>query len=386
VSLGGAQPDRGTYDSAVSSVRDRVDACPGALSLHSAADGQLARVRLPGGLVSGPQFAALAELAGRFGDGRVELTSRGNLQLRALSDPSAVADALATAGLLPSATHERVRNIVASPLAGLDGGPELTGLVRALDVALCARTELAALPGRFLFGLDDGRGDIAALAPDVLLQPDGGCVFVGELKVFRDRAVAAVLAYAGAFLAVRDRLGSGAWRLAELDDAARAEVTRRARARVPGALLTGTPALPPAPENPVGRVARAGALVVLAPLGHLDVRQAGWLADAAGTDGLRVTPWRSVVVPQPPDAAAAAASALGLGVDRDSPWFTVGACVGRPGCARALADVQADARRDARRWPGRSVRWSGCERRCGRPAGTEIDVVATTNGYTVSGE
>ena len=54
------------------------------LRLIEAADGLLARVRLPGGLVSAAQLRVLAALADGLGDGRAELTSHGNVQLRAL--------------------------------------------------------------------------------------------------------------------------------------------------------------------------------------------------------------------------------------------------------------------------------------------------------------
>ena len=59
---------------------------------------------------------------------------------------------------------------MASPLAGLAAGSRLRALVARLDRALCARPELAALPGRFLFALDDGRGDVAAADPDLRWQ------------------------------------------------------------------------------------------------------------------------------------------------------------------------------------------------------------------------
>lgn len=98
-------------------IRERGDACPGALRLHPADDGFLARVRIPGGLLGAAQAAALADAADRFGDGHLELTSRGNVQLRGLSDGcgARLAELLDTAGLLPAPGHERIRNIVATP-------------------------------------------------------------------------------------------------------------------------------------------------------------------------------------------------------------------------------------------------------------------------------
>ena len=154
-----------------SATRRGRDRCPGALRVHEAADGSLVRVRVPGGRIDGATLAGIGELAAEFGDGAMELTSRGNIQLRgiAAAKTSAVAERAADLGLLPSPRHELVRNIVASPLAGLDGSPDLDGLVERLDVALCARPALADLPGRFLFGIDDGRGDIRGLAADVTI-------------------------------------------------------------------------------------------------------------------------------------------------------------------------------------------------------------------------
>jgi precorrin-3B synthase len=147
-------------------MRDQ-DACPGALQLHQAADGALARVRLPGGMISPGQLQVIAHAASRFGSPAMELTSRGSIQIRAITDTAAVAEAVAAAGLLPSQTHERFRNIVASPLSGRLGGlTDIRGLVTDLDEAILAAPRLAELPGRFLFGIDDGRADVSGLATD----------------------------------------------------------------------------------------------------------------------------------------------------------------------------------------------------------------------------
>jgi precorrin-3B synthase len=408
------------------------------LLLAEAADGFLARVRLPGGLVAGEQLRVLARLAVELGDGRVELTSRGNVQLRGLAKDAAtpLTRELAEAGLLPSLSHDRVRNIIASPLAGLDRGADLTGIVRALDAALCARPRLARLSGRFLLAVDDGRGDVAGLGADVVATVRANGAVVNGLAVhaagqeaflagndlagavlhagtadadadagapgrLRDDIANVMLAFAEAFLDLRAKLGRTAWRVADLPDGA-----ERVRAAVAAGL-----GLAAAPEErgaatgarPVGLVARETAgtgesaafvrddarcsAVLIAPLGRLTAAQLTWVADRVAGRAARVTPWRSVVLPDLDDAAGVlrAAAGLGFGTDERSPWLRVTACAGRPGCASARADVQADAAGFAARWPGRVVHVSGCERHCGRPAATEIDVTATSEGYQVAG-
>ena len=65
------------------------DACPGALQVHQAADGALARIRLPGGMIGARQLEALAHAAKDFAGGTLELTARGNLQLRGIRDAAA---------------------------------------------------------------------------------------------------------------------------------------------------------------------------------------------------------------------------------------------------------------------------------------------------------
>jgi precorrin-3B synthase len=387
--------------------RTAADRCPGALRLVEAADGYLARVRLPGGFVTGEQLRVLASLAVELGDGRVELTSRGNVQLRALAADAAapLTDALTLAGLLPSLDHDRVRNVVASPLAGLDGlgsGRDLTAIVAALDEGLCARLRLTELSGRFLFAIDDGRGDVAGLGADVVAVVGAdGAVVSGLLANEPADIVAVLLAFAEAFLDERAAVGSTAWRIADLPGGTGR--VREAVARRFG--LDPGPELPApvAGTRPVGLVrcpADAGggvkprsvtpddldSAVLLAPLGRLTAAQVTWLAARAAGRPARVTPWRSVVLPGQPDAdqALREAAGLGFGVDESSPWLRVTACAGRPGCASALADVQADAAAFAARWPERIVHVSGCGRHCGRPAATEIDVTATTEGYQVA--
>ena len=332
------------------------DRCPGVLRLAEAADGYLARVRLPGGLIGAGPMRVLERLASELGDGRVELTSRGNVQLRGLAADASgpLTDELARAGLFPSPSHDLVRNVLASPLAGLDGGPELTAIVQGLDAALCARPRLAELPGRFLFAVDDGRGDVAGLGADVLAQMRADGPVVNGLAVrgaatghaatghaAAAEVVTVMLACAEAFLDVRAAEGGTAWRIADLADGP-ARVRAAVAARLRLAAAAQPPGGSPAPAarsvgpaaRPVGVVGPGGtAAVLLAPLGRLTTVQLTWLADRVGGRPARITPWRSVVLPDVPDAAGLIrdAAGFGFGVDAASPWLRVTACAGLAG-------------------------------------------------------
>ncbi|RSO10615.1 precorrin-3B synthase [Streptomyces sp. WAC 06783] len=394
-------------------VRDRGDACPGALRLHQAADGYLARLRLPAGRLTPHQARALADAADRLGDGHLSLTSRGNAELRGLGADSAapLAGLLRAAGLLPSDQHERVRNIVASPLAGLDGqgadgGAAVQDWARELDRLLCASPTAPALSGRFLFALDDGRGDVAALGADVTLIAEAGgtaLLRVGDdpeaLRLPGHDAPRTALAAAEAFLIVAREAGNGSWRVRELPpgyDAATVRVHLCTQLPEPCATAASPAPTRSSPPRPGQVTAPDGtrALSLLAPLGRLTSAHLRELAAIAAQDGageLRMTPWRGVVLPGlSPETAGPRLrelAAAGLVTDPASPWYGLGACAGRPGCAKSLADVRADAVATLRAGGATEplpVHWSGCARRCGHPHGAWVDVVATGDAYEVS--
>ena len=58
--------------------------CPGILHAVQAKDGLLTRIRVPGGMIVPSQLIAIAQLSSAFSDGNVEITSRSNLQIRAV--------------------------------------------------------------------------------------------------------------------------------------------------------------------------------------------------------------------------------------------------------------------------------------------------------------
>ncbi len=355
------------------------DACPGVLRLHEAADGFLARVRLPGGRLRVDGMLALADAADDFGDGHLDITSRANIQIRGLERGAAdeLGPRLEGAGLLPSASHERVRNIISSPLSGRDGRGHLDvrDAVDELDRALCDSPDLARLPGRFLFVLDDGREDVRSLQPDVgvLGLADGRAALLiagrdSGRRIDASVMVTAMLEAAKAFLEARDRDPS----------------IRRAEGQ------TDRPQNERRPE-PMGVIPQSDGRVALgftSPFGRLSSEQARQIAEIMPTNEIRVTPWRGIVVPdlsKPFDLGPL--ERAGFILDPDSPWLGVTACAGLGRCNRSLADVRRDAAASVAAGGGGRVHWVGCEKRCGLPRTAVIELLATGVAYELtSGE
>ncbi|WP_349876456.1 sulfite reductase subunit beta [Micromonospora sp. HUAS YX12] len=284
--------------------RTRRDLCPGLLRPWIAEDGALVRVRLPGGTLPIDALVALADVAEQHGDGAIRLTSRANLQLRGLHHdggvlPETVVDAVMATGLIPSPSHERVRNIMVSPLTGRVGGrADLRPVVRRLDELVCAEAGLAELPGRFLFVLDDGRGDVAGRNLDLgLVAVDAGRARIragrsawGEV-VTLDRAAQALTTLAARFLEAAGAQPGSPWHVDELPAGGEALLGERVEALPGTRVATGPPAL--------GRITQDDgrhALHLAVPGSGLDRRLVDEIV-AWDTPHVIVTPWRTLIVP-----------------------------------------------------------------------------------------
>lgn len=372
------------------------DRCPGILALHEAEDGWLARIRLPGGRISPSQLGAIGRLAQR-GNGLVEVTRRANIQVRGLEQNSGpeAARVLAEVGLLPSLSHERVRNVLASPFGGRNRHATLLtdDVVKELDRCLCADPDLARLPRRFQFGVDDGSGLVVGQDLDVALVAGssasrgepvlglwlGGVPTTAQLS--RAEAVGAALEAARAFLAIRAETEGSAWRIRALRGGGGAVAERL------GVGIRDSPG-PAAQRESIPtagfRTQRDGrvALTVLPPLGRVDARALAALAQAGAGSDVRLSPWRTLTIVDVAPAAhqdlAGVLADAGLMV-APSGFEGLSACAGLGACTKALIDVRAAAgRRASRRQSGAPMEhWSACERRCGQPRDAHVRVVGT---------
>jgi sulfite reductase beta subunit-like hemoprotein len=276
--------------------RDRSDLCPGVFRPWPAADGALVRLRPTGGLVRSAALLDLVGVAETYGDGRVHLTSRANLQLRGLpledgAVTARVVAAIEATGLVPSRTHELVRNIMVSPLSGISGGrASLRPVAAELDRRLCEDPRLSDLPGRFLFVLDD-RGDLLDRRLDLGVVAVNGAA--GQLRIGSrawggvlplTKVAAALVELAHRFLDVRGGGPEAPWHVDELEAPLEPPC-----ARYP---LT-EPVEPPLTAGPV-----AGGTHHVAADGAVDRSLAERVAAASAV--VVVTPWRGLLVPAGP--------------------------------------------------------------------------------------
>jgi precorrin-3B synthase len=384
--------------------------CPGILHAVQAKDGLLTRIRVPGGMTTLSQLAAVAQLSASFADGHVEITSRSNLQLRAIQkkDLNSLIQGLDSAGFLPSPEHDRVRNIVTSPFAGLGFGEivDTRPFVQELDRRLIADQGLAGLPPKFSFAIDGGGEWFARDSDDLTLR----VVNVDNTHLFHfviggtssgfcvrgDQALDCILEAAKICLKISKQF----------------ETPARGRkiASVPqamGRLLEGVSSLLvacPSPNSstvvahmPVGVYATErsdfGNLVPVVPLGRLTAEQAQRIAVIAKEcDGdIRLAPWRGIVLGGVPERSinqiTARLEAVGLSFDDKDGYRGIAACSGSSGCDASLADVRRDASLLARRLAGRNkepgwtVNISGCEKQCAMRNGAKAELIASSSGY-----
>ncbi len=289
--------------------RTSADRCPGVLRPWIADDGAIVRLRLAGGSIPTAALRGLLDVAEEWGDGTVLLTKRTNLQLRGIAHdaadggrpcvPQGLVDAVTELGLLPSPTHELVRNLMASPLTGRVGGrADLRHVVHDLDERLCADPVFAGLAGRFLFVLDDGRGDLVDRDVDlgvVALSATEAQVRVGSERwgevVPLNHAAPTLLALARRFLAVRGQGDHAAWHVDELAGRG-VELLDGPHGRDP---LTQVASEPPHHGPLVQDDGRTCDHVAVED-GVLTRERAEPILDRAAAEVV-VTPWRSLLLP-----------------------------------------------------------------------------------------
>jgi len=341
--------------------------CPGALRPMMSGDGLVVRLRPFGGRLRRAQADGIASLAAAHGNGFLDLSSRGNIQIRGVTDASydALMTGLDAMGLVdPTPQIESRRNILVTPFWNPDD--ETQTLTAALTEAL-GTTDAPDLPGKFGFAVDAGRTPVLhAASADIRLEMDagGGLILVADgmdsgKPVALDNAVSEALALARWFV---DHAG----------DATRMKTLIAAGTLPDGAFVPRQKAdFLPAPGYTPN-----GAMVGLA-FGQLRVET---LSTLAKHGGLRMTPWRLLLV----ESARELPQIEGVITDPSDPLLRITACTGAPNCAQALGVTRSLGQILAPYLPAdKTLHISGCTKGCAHPQAAPLTLTAQPDGYAL---
>lgn len=330
--------------------------CPDAWRPMAAGDGLLVRVKPRLARLARAQLRGLCEASVTHGNGLIDLTNRGNLQLRGISEaawPRLVTRLIALDLVDADPATEQRRTLLAAPdwRVGDDTHRITEDLLGLLDL-------LPALPGKTGFVIDAGPVPLLRNAP-------------GDFRVERDATGGLILRLDGRAAGTPLRPGDEAAALVRLahwfvdSGGSAAGRAKRHDAPLPDwAPARLAPAANGGPLQPGTHPLGAARGVAF---GQLDARA---LLEA-GDEGLvavRVTPWRVLLIEgvAPRDPALIA--------DPADPLLRADACVGAPACPQASVETRALAAGLAPQVAGR-LHVSGCAKGCARAR--PADVVVT---------
>jgi precorrin-3B synthase len=374
--------------------------CPDMLRPMETADGLLVRIHPRSGILSAEQARAIAESARLFGNGLLDLSSRGNIQIRGLTAAThpRLVDYLLAAGLLEGVRSQSpFRLTTISPLAGIDPSELINSLTLAEHIDEMGRMIKGLHPklslvidGGGAIPLDGIDADIglAALDADRLALRLGrrdGNAWVGTLVL-----ATAQEAIARIFSLVSESGACAGLRLREIGDDQLGEVVQI----LP---LNAAEAMPRRPHAAhAGWVSNNGneSFFLVPPYGRCDsealANAASWSKEF-GRGEIRLSPFRALAIPFLAASGEARltqlASDAGFIVNKDDPRLAVSTCAGMAGCVRGSTATHTDADRIAAALAdlpaGTSVHVAGCTKGCAHPAPADLTLVADEGAYQV---
>ncbi len=379
--------------------------CPGLFYSTPARDGILSRIRVPGGIFSSQQADAIAEFADRFGGGYIHITNRANIQIRQVQGIKSNLSILQQAGLTGNREVDHIRNIMASPTAGIDPLEliDTRSLVRELDEYICQHAKLAGLSPKFSVGFDGG-GVVSiseqlneivfsavALGGDCELS--AGIYF--RLKLAQDcnivvkpeECLPVVAALAQVYLDNVDPNSDHKPRLKHLLQSWGVQhYLEKAQYSLPfpfkkvlfqpkkSSINTENQHLGVHPQKQQGLYY----IGVVLPLGRLDalaLRSLAHLANAFGSGTLRLTPWQNLLISDIPNQYLTHVQdeieCLGLHWSATHIHGALMACTGNMGCASSATDTKGQALALAKHLEANiildmpvKIHFSGCPKSC----------------------
>jgi len=366
-----------------------------------AQDSFMIRLRVPACEITSHQFHGLADLASELGNGHVDLTTRGNVQLRELRprDLISVLTRVQELGLTSRGSGaDNIRNVTASPNSGFDPDEllDVRPYAKAVHHYIMNHRDCYGLPRKFNIAFDNGgsltvaadTNDIAFIATrvtggdtisnlksDISNTPAAGVYFrvllggiTGHQDFARDtgllikpaEATAISAAMVRVFVENGDRTNRKKARLKYLLDKWGFDRFLEETQKKLSFPLTRVPLAACQPRRPlikhgwIGTYKQAQhgftSIGIGIPVGRMSSKQMHGLATLAanfGKDDLRLTIWQNVIIPHIPNALVASACRqlkhLGFTTDASSTTSGIVACTGSRGCKYGAADTKGAA-------------------------------------------
>jgi precorrin-3B synthase len=374
--------------------------CPTLAKPMVTGDGLLARLRPLDPSLALDQMKALAEAAGRFGNGILEVTARGSLQIRGVCEDTVapLESAIHAAGITP-ATGVAIET---GPLSGVD--PDELVDTRPLSVelraAIAGHQPALMLAPKLAITLDGGGrfhlGDIASDIKATAFRESGGQIHFmlsvgGDGRTARRIAIREERQLVPAIMSVLELLASNgpATRGKDLDsDALTALFTYN-----PEVARIALPGHAPLPAG-LHELAHQGMVLGLAlPYCQIDATDLIACLDqlkGLGASEIRLAPGHGLFVlglsKGNIERAAQAARASGFWISTDEPRQHVALCAGARGCASAYYDTRAVAEAVMAAAPelldgSFFLHLSGCAKGCAHPARAALTLAGTPTGY-----
>jgi len=371
--------------------------CPRLAEPMQTGDGLLARL-VTAGPIPIDAFAAFCAAAQKHGNGILEISARGNLQVRGLTPDSAPLFASAVAELdieLCDSVPVISSPLPDDPTALIDGD----ALASALRRAIAARG-LVLAPKVSVIVDGGGRLHLDALTADLRLraiETEEGIKL--HVALAGDAASATPLRFVAPQEAINAAISvlaliasrGAAARAADLLQSEGIGIFRAAaRSRLEAALP-----LPKRPRaEPIGLHRLRGgqcAIGVALAFGHAsagDLMAFARVARINGATWVRPAPGRALLLGPIDEMAgfvlATAADDLGFVVDARDQRRRIVACPGAPSCASGLIEARRLAARLAEHLPpsrdGIAVHVSGCAKACAHPGAAPLTIVGADRG------
>ena len=380
------------------------------------------RMRIPNGILTTEQLAAIGDISNTYGRGQADLTTRQNIQLRwiRIQDAPRVLQRLSAVNLTSQQSGmDNVRNLVGCPLAGLhhDELIDASALTRRIQQAIIGLPRFSNLPRKFNLSItgcpDDcthaqthdlsfspairdgvvgfsvlvggamgGKDPMLAIPLDAFAAPDDVVdVVCGVLSVYRDNGPRASRKLSRLKILLRD------WGIERFRAALEAELGRDLpRAGTAASALEG--------GDHLGVTSQRGSDLVsvglLVPVGRItgdDLIELSRLARVHGKAEIRLTVQQNVLITHiSPDALPKLLEEPLLAKFSPNPsGFLRGlvSCTGMDFCHFSLIDTKGEALELARALDERyealervRIHWSGCPHSCAQQKVADVGLEA----------